>query len=88
MKSSILTEDMLMVLMDLIGQLQCEVIVLRRIVADKQTGIVSPEQLELASQEAAKTIEPLRNQLLRAVETSSKIRAFEDLQSTDTTKPQ
>ena len=77
-----------MLLMDLIGQLQREVIVLRRIVSDKQTGIVSPEQLERASQEAGEKITPLRDQLLRAVETSSKIRAFEDLQSTDTTKPQ
>lgn len=82
----ILSEDTLIGLMDLVGQLQRNVIVLRRILVRK--NVVTEEELQLLTEHAEQEIKPLRDQFLEAIERAKQRQALEDLELNEKTKVQ
>lgn len=85
MKPAIVSDQTLIMLMDLVGQLQRQIIVLRHVLVHK--GTITSEELELLTQKADTEIKPLRDQLLEAIETA-RIQALQDLELGDETQRQ
>lgn len=72
--TTLLNNDVLIGMLDLIGQLQVNVIAMRRLLHER--GMVTRDELEAQILEVEKTVTPLRVQFLDAV---SKAKSFQDL---------
>jgi len=86
LQPAILSESTVIMLMDLVGQTQQEMIVVFRILVDK--GIVTKEEIESFREQVRGEVKPLRDQLLDLIEKAKKIQALEELESNEKTRPQ
>ena len=82
-KQSILTDHALLTLVNVVGDLSREVMVLRSLLAAK--GVVNNAELDKANELAMKQNAPFREQFLRSLQ---KAQEFEETPSSDKTKLQ
>ena len=78
---AILSNDTILGLIDLVGQLQRNVVVLRRILVRK--NIITEHELLSLTEQADKEMKPLRDQFLEAIERAKHLQVLQNLELGD-----